>query len=125
MPQGMEKLYSSHEVGVMLQMDPSSIVKWVNDGKLPAYRTPGGHRRIKQSDLLTFLKKHGMYVPPELSAGRRKVLLVDDDKTFLASMKRAMKSHAGVELETAEGGVEGLVKVGSWKPEVVVLDIHM
>lgn len=62
-----EKLYTSHEVGALLQMDPSSIVKWVNDGMLPAYRTPGGHRRVRASDLLTFLKQHGMWIPAELT----------------------------------------------------------
>lgn len=66
-PTGRDRLLTSHDVGRMLQMDPSSVVKWMNDGILPGYRTPGGHRRIKASELRVFLGKHQMYVPPELT----------------------------------------------------------
>src|ERR1035437_10356330 len=105
-----EKLYTSHEVGELLQMDGSSIVKWVNDGKLPAFRTPGGHRRIKRSDVLTFVRTHGMIIPPELDDGIKQVLLVDDDPALLSALRRAMKPHAArVELHTAQSGIEALV----------------
>ena len=52
-----DTLLTSHEVGVLLQLNASTVVKWVNDGILPAYRTAGGHRRIRSADLLTFLKE--------------------------------------------------------------------
>jgi excisionase family DNA binding protein len=121
-----ETLYTSHEVGTLLQMDPSSVVKWVNDGLLPAYRTPGGHRRIRQSDLLAFLRSHGMFIPPELGTGAVKVLVVDDDPGVLSALQRAMKSHRDqVELHTCESGIEALVKVGALKPDALVIDIHM
>src|SRR5690242_14023312 len=80
-----DQLLTSHEVGSLLQMDPSSVVKWVNDGILPAYRTPGGHRRIRSSDLLVFLRTHSMYIPDALRGGGIKVLLVDDDTSLLQS----------------------------------------
>ena len=121
-----EKLYTSHQAGALLQMDGSSIVKWANDGKLVTFRTPGGHRRIRQSDLLAFLHTHGMYVPPELSPSVKTVLVVDDDPVQLKAIRRAMKAHSDrVTIETAEGGIEALVKVGSLKPDALVLDLSM
>jgi excisionase family DNA binding protein len=57
---------TSHEAAALLQVNPSSIVKWIKDGRLHAYRTPGGHRRIRAADLVTFLIKHQMPVPREL-----------------------------------------------------------
>jgi excisionase family DNA binding protein len=121
-----EKLYTSHQVAELLQMDPSSVVKWEKEKLLPAFRTPGQHRRFRQSDLVAFLKTHGMYIPPELGGVKKKVLLVDDDTSFLSAMKRAMKSYADrVDLITAESGIDALVMVGSKKPDVLVLDVSM
>ena len=47
-----DRLLTSHEVGALLQVNPSSINKWVNEGRLAAFRTPGGHRRIRAGDLV-------------------------------------------------------------------------
>ena len=67
MTQDNDKLLTSHQVGELLQVNPSSINKWVNDGRIQAFRTPGGHRRIRVADLVAFLEKHKMPVPRTLS----------------------------------------------------------
>jgi len=119
------RLLTSHEAGALLQMDPSSIVKWVNDGLLPAFRTPGKHRRIKASDLLAFLRTHGMYIPAELAEGAVQVLVVDDDEHFLKALGRAMKNYKDFEFSACTSGIEALVHVGARKPDVLVIDVHM
>src|ERR687891_2073669 len=54
----------------------STIRKWSDQGRLPAFYTPGGHRRYRRGDLDTFLERSG-------PGGRTKegplVLIVDDD----------------------------------------------
>ena len=122
-----ESLLTSHEVGELLQINPSSVVKWVNEGKLPAYRTPGGHRRIKPSDLLTFLKTHGMYIPAALrKLGPLRVLLVDDDHLFLSAFERAMKDHSKLlEVKGVDNGVEALLRLGNNEFDAIVLDVNM
>lgn len=57
---------TSHKAGALLQVDPSSINKWIKEGRIAAYRTPGGHRRIRAGDLVGFLIKHQMPIPREL-----------------------------------------------------------
>jgi excisionase family DNA binding protein len=124
--QASEKLYTTGEVAEFLQADATSVVKWVNDGLLVSYRTPGGHRRIRSSDLVAFMRAHGMWIPPDLRGARVKLLLVDDDPRVLGAMKRAMTAHeGGVEFLTAGSGMEALVMVGSERPDVLVLDIAM
>lgn len=124
---GRETLLTSHQVGELLQINPSSVVKWVNEGLLPAYRTPGGHRRIKTTDLLAFLRSHSMYIPQALMAvGPVRVLLIDDNTTFLTSFARAMRSHKQVlELQTASNAIEGLLLLGTMRPDAVLIDLHM
>jgi excisionase family DNA binding protein len=34
------------EVAAVLRVDARTVKRWAQDGKLPAFRTPGGHWRI-------------------------------------------------------------------------------
>jgi excisionase family DNA binding protein len=123
-----EVLFTSHQVGELLQVNPSSVNNWVNDGKIPAFRTPGGHRRIRRSDLLAFLREHHMPIPPSLLGGgdRRRILVVDDEPAQLNIFKRLLKPYAEVvELAVAKNGVDALVIVGAFKPHLILLDIFM
>ena len=60
------RYYTSHQVGTILQVNPSSVVKWINDGLLRAFRTPGGHRRVTAGELVRFASYHGMPIPEDL-----------------------------------------------------------
>jgi excisionase family DNA binding protein len=122
-----ESLLTSYEVGEILQVNPSSINKWIKDGRIEAFRTPGGHRRIRVGDLVTFLDTHHMPVPESLrKAGKKRVLFVDDDQKQLDSLQRLAKQYAAsAEVKTATNGVEAMVLVGSYKPHLVVLDVYM
>ena len=124
---GLERLLTSHEVGVLLQVNPSSVNKWVNEGRIPAFRTPGGHRRIKLADLLVFLSEHKMPVPAALEAvSKKRVLFVDDNAKHLEALKRLMKKHSSrVDAAYETSGIEALLAMGSFKPHVVVLDVYM
>jgi excisionase family DNA binding protein len=122
-----DRYFTSHEVGDILQVTPSSVVKWINEGLLNAFRTPGGHRRISASELVRFSLHHGMPIPEalrELAIG--KVLVVDDEPRFLSALQRAFKPHADeFRLRTVENGVDALMLIGSLKPDVLILDIRM
>lgn len=122
-----DSLLTSSEVGHLLQVNPSSIKKWVDDGLLGAFRTPGGHRRIRAMDLVEFMFRHKMPIPTELAeAGRKRVLLVDDNAVQLSALSRSLKRHADrVEVVTVNNGIDALVLVGSFHPHFIVIDLYM
>jgi excisionase family DNA binding protein len=122
-----DSLLTSHEVGELLQVNPSSINKWVNEGRITAFRTPGGHRRIKASDLVRFLDSHKMPIPRMLAgASKRRILLVDDDHEHLKALQRVLKPYLNqVEVASSNNGIDALVLVGSFKPHMIVLDVYM
>ena len=31
----------------MLRVERATIIRWMDSGKLPGFRTPGGHRRVR------------------------------------------------------------------------------
>jgi hypothetical protein len=57
---------STFAIAEMLHVDPGSVANWIDQDLLKAHRTPGGHRRVAIEDLVQFLRKHKMPVPPEL-----------------------------------------------------------
>lgn len=122
-----DRLLTSHEVGDLLQVNPSSVKKWVNDGRIAAFRTPGGHRRIRVADLVDFLTRHDMPIPRSLAeASRRRMLVVDDDAMSLRALARRLKPYLSrVQVELTQNGIDALVMVGSFKPHLIVLDVFM
>lgn len=121
------QLLTSSEVGLLLQVNASSVKKWVDDGLLVAFRTPGGHRRIRASDLVAFLETHRMPIPIDLrETAKKRMLIVDDDAAHLKALARAFGRHGDeVEVVTSSNGIDALVLVGSFRPHVVLLDIVM
>jgi excisionase family DNA binding protein len=48
------------EVAKMLSVDPKTVTRWQSQGKFTEYRTPGGHRRIDQAEVMAYLQpRHG------------------------------------------------------------------
>jgi excisionase family DNA binding protein len=45
------KWLSIHEACQMLGVDQSTLRRWSDSGKVPVFRTPGGHRRYAESEL--------------------------------------------------------------------------
>lgn len=122
----MNAIYTTYDIGVLLQVDASTVSKWIDKGILTAYRTPGGHRRVRQSDLRAFLIAHQMPLPPELGSQTVRLLVVDDDKQVLDGIKRAFKPHQEqVELMFMPSGVEALLGMSEMRPHGLLLDLNM
>ena len=59
-PTRIHKRYlTTGKVGEMLEVSPAAIKKWIQQGKLAAFRTPGGHFRILADEFERFQKTHG------------------------------------------------------------------
>jgi excisionase family DNA binding protein len=43
------------EAAQLLGVHFTTLRRWANEGQVPCYRTPGGQRRFKESELLTFV----------------------------------------------------------------------
>jgi len=51
-----EVLLTPAEVAALFRVDPKTVTRWAKAGKLTAIRTLGGHRRYRQSEVLSLLK---------------------------------------------------------------------
>jgi excisionase family DNA binding protein len=55
LPEGHEQLRTPGEAARIFNVDPKTIARWAASGKLPSMRTPGGHRRYRDSDIRRIL----------------------------------------------------------------------
>jgi excisionase family DNA binding protein len=122
----MDPLYTTHDISRLLQVDPSTVSKWIDRGILVAFRTPGGHRRVRGADLRTFLIAHQMPLPDELGSPTVRLLAVDGEKQELESLRRTFRTHAPqLELTTTSSGVEALLLVSELKPHGMLIDLNL
>ena len=63
----------------------------------------------------------------ELSAEEEpvKILVVDDDEAFREFVHDALEEFQGYELREAGDGLQGAMLIGSWRPDLLILDIRM
>ena len=82
----------------------STIRKWSDQGRVPAFYTPGGHRRYRRTDLETFLERSGPGGQPK---GGPLVLLVDDDERVreLVRINLEFEGYSVREAADARGAV--------------------
>ncbi len=57
-PAEPDRLLTPSEVAAMFRVDPKTITRWSQSGRLPSVRTIGGHRRFHHSDVVRLLKPH-------------------------------------------------------------------
>ena len=48
-------LLTPSEVAAMFRVDPKTVTRWAQAGKLPSFKTLGGHRRYKAADVEALL----------------------------------------------------------------------
>jgi excisionase family DNA binding protein len=98
----------------------STIRKWSDQGRVPAFYTPGGHRRYRRRDLEAFLDRSG---PGGRTEGPL-VLVVDDDPK-LREFMRINLTMEGYSVREAASADEALAAIEDTAPELVLLDVVM
>jgi excisionase family DNA binding protein len=108
-------------------VSPKTIINWVDAGHIKAYRTIGGHRRIKKADLESFMRNQGIPIPEEKEAGdQKKILVVDDDLIIVESIVQALEEDEyDYEVISAADGFEAGLQVKHFNPDLMILDIMM
>ena len=98
----------------------STIRKWSDSGRLPAFYTPGGHRRFRRSDLDAFLSS-SRGTP---FRGGPVILIVDDDAR-LREFVRVNLEMDGYSVREAASAAEGLAALDEEPPDLILLDVMM
>jgi len=123
-----QKFLTTGEIAQYCQVTHRTVLKWITDGKIQAFRTPGNHSRVNINDFISFLQYYKMPIPehflPHVEV-RKKILIVEDDpsvvKVINAIFAKEKKYHIQI---TYDGFAAGLLFY-EFKPDLVTLDINM
>jgi excisionase family DNA binding protein len=63
---GRDRLLTPGEVAALFRVDPKTVTRWAAAGRIGSIRTPGGHRRFRESEVRALLA--GEAAIPEQSA---------------------------------------------------------
>lgn len=50
-----ERLLTPGEVASLFRVDPKTVTRWAAAGRISSIRTPGGHRRFRESEVRALL----------------------------------------------------------------------
>lgn len=101
-----------------------TLWRWVKSGKLKAFISPGGHYKIREKDLQSFIQGRMGYLPNAGRQNEKKILIVDDDpdvQNILAKILSANDYRA----EVASDGLDAGIKIVQFKPDLILLDLFM
>lgn len=122
----LKNTLSTVTIAGLLGVTAASISRWVDAGRLKAGRTPGGHRRVTREELIAFLQRQKLPIPPELKPSPPRVLVVDEKAAVTKWITAELRArHPDFEvLEAHDGFLAGEILASS-RPDVVVLDLLM
>jgi len=145
-----DEILTTRQVAELLGVSVKTAQTWVTSGVIEAWKTPGGHRRVRRSAVDRLLKSEtsgvpaGVAVPPpaevpvasppparpaavrtaERDHGAT-AILIEDDPTLLMLYEIALNGIAGLTTITASDCFTGLLRIGEHAPDFVITDLRM
>lgn len=113
------------EVAKICNVAPRTVSKWFDTGVLKGYRIPGSKdRRIPVSQLIRFMKEHG--IPFDgVAGGKTRILIVDDEREVVDTLEKVLGEQSNYEVRTATSSFQAGLEAERFKPHVLLLDLHL
>ncbi|MCA9544131.1 MAG: excisionase family DNA-binding protein, partial [Myxococcales bacterium] len=127
-------VFSTHSAAKFCRVTPMTIIRWIDEGRIKAYKTPGGHRRIMRADLEDFCRRSNIPMEWEEHAaddGTVRVLVIDDEPEAADAILDALvdEAEAGAKgawkLEHTDNAFDGGRLLASFRPHIVFLDLEL
>jgi len=112
----------SRACGVTIQ----TVQSWIDRGVLQAFRTPGGHRRVKKEDFLSFLEKFQFPLLTEIKSSIPRILIADDEQDLRDTINGIVsKAFPNAVITLCSSGADALIQLGMTRPDLAILDVYM
>jgi excisionase family DNA binding protein len=107
------------EASKYLGVAPATTRKWSDQGRLPVFYTPGGHRRFQRAMLEQFI---GGSQQPKAVRGRPLILVVEDDLVLRTSLRERLMEQ-GYDVLAIGGTNASVDSLRDLAPKLVLLDV--
>jgi excisionase family DNA binding protein len=121
------RFLTTGQIAGACQVTIPTVKRWIREGHITAFQTAGGHFRITEEELRRFQSAHRMPIDRVSTTPEAlpKILILDDDSALLDTLWEALSWDGRYKVEVAQDPYEGLIKVGSFAPDLLVLDVRM
>ena len=66
MSEQRDRLMTPGEVAALFRVDPKTVTRWAVAGRIGSLRTPGGHRRFRESEVRALLRGESVCSAPSV-----------------------------------------------------------
>lgn len=121
----MKTVFTTGEAAKICKVSQQTIIRCFDSGQLKGFRVPGSRfRRIPRDILYKFMKDNG--IPTDaLESGKRKALVVDDDRDLLELIRDTLEADGRFEVRSANNGFDAGMLVKEYHPDVIILDVML
>jgi excisionase family DNA binding protein len=117
------------EAAAMLGVSAPTVQKWVDSGRLAAWRTPGGHRRIRLDGVQALLAASGASPLAPAGPGPMRplqIVLVEDDPVYSMVLERQLANIAAhAQIHCHDNGFSALIEIGRSVPDLLIVDLDI
>ena len=124
--QDSDPYVGTKEAAALLGVSVSTIQKMVESGKLKAWRTQGGHRRIAAADVNLLSREKGPAAGGQTARQSLELLMVEDNPTVVKAYSKFVgRWGSRVQVSFAGDAAAALLLIAQKKPDLVVTDLAM
>jgi len=124
----LEPALSTTSVARYCRVSGVQVNRWIKDGKLKGYRYPGGRYKVSKKNFRDFLEQNNIPVIEKFFEENRqvKIMIGEDDVDFAKSILQVLEDEfPDYEVRAASDGYEVLLCMGSFIPDILLLDMKM
>ena len=121
----VKTVFTTGEAAKICKVSQQTIIRCFDSGQLKGFRVPGSRfRRIPREQLFAFMKNNG--IPTDaLESGKRKVLVVDDDRDLVELIVDVLERDGRFETRSVNNGFDAGMMVKEYKPDLIILDVML
>lgn len=124
-----QDICTSSTAAKLLGVTPRTVQLWADSGIIPSWKTPGGHRRYNRKDIERLAGEiQTEHVVPDKTGAQRplRVQVIEDEQSLQRLYARAISSwKLPIELRQSLDGYQGLLELGQFEPDLLVLDLNL
>jgi len=126
--QTIEKSFcTTREAATLLGVSVGTVQLWVESGRLQAWKTAGGHRRVMRESVDSLLRKVPAAPTPQSDAPRKLTVMVVEDDANLLRLYEAKISRwpMAPKMIGVDNAFAALLMMGTMNPDLLITDLQM
>lgn len=117
-----ERIYTTVDLAKVCKVSLRTVIRWVDEGRLSSFRTPGGHRRVREVDLVRFLERYQIPFSVKTSGEKKRILVVENRKLLEGLLRQILRRSSDTfEVFVARDLYESAIRIGLLRPELVIV----